>query len=447
MSARKTPSLVEATSSCEQLLTELEALPVLDPRDLPVADDETLAALAVHIKALRGALRNDGDVVEDDGEGLRVRGAMALATALTLRARRSGRFNEAWATITKAIEDQPLRPELYRMRGQIGCLRGERSRRWFDSAAQDLTRALSLDPGDLLSRFVRALCREAPALAQLEEAEALRARGKTSRAHRLVVEAERRLLQAIDDHEAALQRRPSMALALLHRGRCRSRLGLLELALDDFERVEELGRDGLEWSRGRADRRLSDAYAERGSLQSARGDHEGALADLSRSLELLEDKETAVELERRGRRAEAACRLGAHELVIEDCSALLAARADERQRLMRARALLYTGQLARARADAAALLTRQRDHLEARFLRGCCAARDGALRSALADFDRCLATAPELAECSLERGKVRLALGDAVGALSDLEMAQRTLGSTKELRELTRKARRQSPQQ
>lgn len=414
------PSLPVVVDECLPVLERAGVVPVADPRDWPEPDAALLRQLGSVIGRLRAALRGGEARARASEAGYEAQ--LLLARALACRGRASARFTEAHAAASAAAQSCPLLAPAFVVRGQIAFLRGLGARRWMASAILDFTRALRCAPGHAAALLGRALCREVPALADLEEAEQLRARGRERRAHEALVVAEDAIAAAVADLDALLGRQPDHGLARLHRGACLARIGQLEAARADLDRVVELGPAAFEAIPGVASPadRVALAHIERARVAAAQGDLHAAVADLGRAETA---RGRALDPESLGYRAELALAAGLPAAAIRDLSSLLEGGCDQRRLLLRAEAYFRLRDVERARADASKVLAADPSNAEARLLRSRCAAALGSWQSAIADLDRVLDRQPRDASCLALRARAALEAGDLREAVTSAQAA------------------------
>lgn len=407
-------SFTETLDQCRGALEAAKIYTVLDPTlvILPTADQ--LKVLREVISSVRNTIKQTGAKELSNEEIYEAH--LVLALALLYRGLVTKRFNEAFDAATTATQLYPLRGRAYRIRGQVAFLRGLKNPRWTQRAVGDLDRALRYDAKDVVARYALALCHEIPALQRLEAASTLRDQGKQQRAFEEISDAEYALGKAKASWTSLLEGHPDHGLALLHRGVCLARLGELEHAEADLDRVCQLGKASLSWSHGSSDEKLAEAHVERARIASAQGRFLKALDNYRMAQEVNPDGFDALALKEKAEISLKACELDA---VIEDCSKLLEDNDDLNVLLLRARAHLELEHFDLARADASRILSHDDRSVEARFLRGRCAAALGAIQSSLVDLDRCLEISPRNGEILAERAKVRLAAGSYSDAAHD----------------------------
>jgi tetratricopeptide (TPR) repeat protein len=414
------PSIRAALDECLPALERAGVLPVLDPRDWPEPGAAELRLIGSAVGRLREALRDTDLRVRASEAGYEAQ--LLLARALACRGRASARYTEAHAAASAAAQCCPLRAEAFVVRGQVSFLRGLSVRRWLSSAILDFTRALRCAPGDAAALLGRALCREVPALDDLAVAERRRADGREREALEALVEAEDAIAAAVVDHDTLLARHPDHGLALLHRGACLARIGKLEAARADLDRIVELGPDafGADTAERRRADRVAQAHVERARIEAAQGELPAAIADLDRAEAV---RGRAIDDETARYRAELALAADMPAAAVRYLSSLIEAGADRRLLLLRADAYFRMNDFEHARADASRVLAADAANAEARLIRSRCAAALGSWQSAIADLDRVLDRQPRDASCLSLRAKAELESGDLREAVSDAKAA------------------------
>jgi tetratricopeptide (TPR) repeat protein len=406
-------SLSRCAQSWEQRLREAALLPLVDPREPPSLTKDQTELVNALIDDLRPRLRLAEPQRNSSRERSRFIGLTCLGVALLHRGRATRRYGPALRVLSDAVDCLPSAPSGYRLRGQAYFLQGMNHPKWMHAARQDLRRALLCDSGDDVALLAYSLSYDLPARQQHRQGQDLRRRGQARRATRHIVNAEKGFEQTVLHLTTLLDRRPDHGLARLARGSALALLGQLTDALGDFDHVHRLGADAFDVPLSRRPAKLAELHLERGRvLAPARGDR--ALAEYDRALEYLHDSpDQTLENETRLARAALAQRTGRHGLAIEDLSWAIERQIEPPIELLLRRAQCHhaAADEPQARADAARILAVEPNHVEARFLRGSCNLLSGSFMSALADFDWCLATRPDLPDCRRRRADVLRALG------------------------------------
>ena len=335
----------------------------------------------------------------------------ALITALKERGacrKRTGRYDEAVADYSRAVELGPDDVEAISSRGETYRQMGRH-----DEAAADFTRAIELDPGDAWATGSRGQTYEAmgrldEALAdftraiELDPAQAwiLSVRGETYRQMG-------RLDEAAADFTRAIEIDPTQDWNIVFRGETYLQMGRYDEAAADFTRAIELD-PGDAWATG-----------SRGRVYEAMGRHDEALADFKRTIEL--DPTRAWVLSTRDETGE---QIGRFEQALADRDRAVEVDPDDAEAIVfRGGSYLETERYDEALADFTRAIELGSDNAGALSFRGETYRQMGRYQEAVADFTRAIELGPDDAEVIGSRGETYLGMGRYQEALADFTRA------------------------
>lgn len=350
---------------------------------------------------------------------------------------RTGDLDGALAMLQKALQRDPAHVKALGLRGEILV-----RRRRYDEALEDLTKAIEADPRNadaLAARAQVSLFRGNFGKALEDINAALKINPKLAQAHhdRGVIAMKRRdFAAAIENIERAVQIDssqpidPRYAEAYLARGMERFKANKLNDAIADFQSVERLNPDVLPRAEfADALRRRAVAELEANQLDAAVRDFEGA--DGLRPAEV-----SAYHVEARYRRGIARAARGDHDGALADLEWSLGQRADKPIDPAfgasfgdRGKRRQQVGQYAEAIADLTRAIALVPKETSFRDARGRCYFELEDFDRAAADFEllRRMNPAAEmegrLFGAFVHRAKARLQHGDVVGAVGDFEVA------------------------
>ncbi len=193
----------------------------------------------------------------------------------------AGKYKEAVAAFTKAIEANPNSAQAYLGRGLA-----KRSLKDNAGALADAEHALQLDPANVEAYRSRSMIKRsandyAGALADANRAVELAPEQFRSYLTRgLAKEGLKDLNGALADYERAIQLNPAYAMSYFYRGTTRVNLKDNRGALTDLDRFIETNQSN------------SSAYNNRGLAKERLGDKAGAIADYEKALALNPNSET-----------------------------------------------------------------------------------------------------------------------------------------------------------
>lgn len=221
------------------------------------------------------AIANASDIVSE----YRARGHLGRARAY----RAMGNSLAAIDDFTEAINIDPGYQEAYSGRAEISADLGR-----VDHAIADCNKAIAMKPDDWRALSVRAMAllskgNTADALDDLGQAAACAPAPAALLNNRGVLNRELgRFDQAIADFTKVIELRPQDSLAYYNRAETHYRTAAGALAMSDYGRAIELASDPNA-------KHIVHAYSQRGRLRGQANDHEGAIRDFDKVIELRPD--------------------------------------------------------------------------------------------------------------------------------------------------------------